>query len=97
MPKVNFEVFDTSGESLFWASPRKAAEMVSSGAATWINQGWGRLCLRLLTPQQSSNRRSVPSLTSRDAEVGAGIVGSIVEERAVRRRVEAWAPREVTS
>jgi hypothetical protein len=96
MATVNIEVYSSAGDSLYWASPRKAAEMVSNGAATWINQGWGRLCLRLAAPAQSSNHRSAPSLTSRDSEVSAGIVGTITEERAVRRRVESWAPQEVT-
>jgi hypothetical protein len=91
MARVNIEVFSSNGDSLYWISPAKAHALAVMGAAVWISQGWGRRCLRLTV---DSCRRSDSSLTPRDMEVVAGLVGTREEERAVRRRVEAWSPKE---
>jgi hypothetical protein len=96
MARVNVEVYSAAGESLFWASPIDAIAMVKTGSAFWVTTIGRRKCLRLELAQPGI-RRDAPSLTAHDMEVSAGIAESIAEERAVRRRVEAWAPREVTS
>ena len=94
MARVNIEVFSSAGESLFWAPPPKAAQMVASGAATWINQGWGRLCLRLTALPEPGPHRNASALNQDDTEAVSGL-RSIVEERRSRHRMNAW--KEVTS
>jgi hypothetical protein len=94
MARVNVEIF-FGDQSQYWATPHEAEAMAESGMATWINNTRGRRCLRLVGPPRASSRRNAPSLTTRDMQVSAGIVESAAEERAVRRRVEAWAPRRI--
>lgn len=93
VPRV-IEMFSASGKFAGRGSRQTATHLVEEGSARWIDQGYGRRCLRKTV---DTSRHSAPSLGVRDMEVSAGIVGSVAEERAVRHRVMAWAPRGVTS
>ncbi len=90
MPRVSIEMFSASGKSAGRVSKQTAARLVEEGKATWIDQGFGRWSLREAV---ETARQNACSLTARDMEIGAGIAGSLAEERAVRRRIGAWAPR----
>jgi hypothetical protein len=94
MPRVSIEMFSASGKFAGRVSRQTASRLVEEGSARWIAQGYGRRCLRKTA---DTSRHSAPSLGVRDMEVSAGIIGSFAEERAVRHRVMAWAPREATS
>jgi hypothetical protein len=93
VPRV-IEMFSASGKFAGRVSKQTASRLVEEGSARWIDQGYDRRCLRKTV---DTSRHSAPSLGIRDMEVSAGIFGSLAEERAVRHRVTAWAPREVTS
>jgi hypothetical protein len=94
VPRVSIEMFSASGKFAGRISRQTAARLVEEGSAHWIDQGYGRRCLRKTA---ETSRHSAPSLGIRDMEVSAGLVGSLAEERAVRHRVQAWARQEVTS
>ena len=94
MSRVSIEMFSASGKFAGRVSRQTASRLVEEGSARWIDQGYGRRCLRKTV---DTSRHSAPSLGVRDMEVSAGVVDGLAEERAVRYRVEAWGPREVTS
>ncbi len=95
MARVNVEVYSAAGESLFWATPTNATALVDAGHASWVTTIGRRKCLRLVSANERVIRHNAPSLTTRDMQVSAGLMESAAEERAVRRRVEAWATRRI--